>query len=71
MPVANAGYQAVLFTDHGGTDVIEYAGYPDPVPGRDEVPVDVKAGAFNGVELWTRRAPPAWTSISPMSPGVI
>ena len=50
--------QAVKFTDHGDTDVIEYGEFPDPDPADDEVLVDVKAGALNHLDVWTRRGLP-------------
>ncbi|MFB6312066.1 MAG: zinc-binding dehydrogenase, partial [Salinirussus sp.] len=45
---------AVQFAEHGGRDVLEYGAFPDPEPGRDEVLVDVKAGALNHLDVWTR-----------------
>ncbi len=47
--------QAVTFTAHGDTDVIEYDEVPDPEIDRDEVLVDIKAGALNFVDIWARR----------------
>jgi NADPH2:quinone reductase len=61
--------QAVQFTDHGDTDVIEYGDYPDPDPGRDEVLVDVKAGALNHLDVWTRRGLPGVDLAMPHVPG--
>jgi NADPH2:quinone reductase len=46
--------QAVKITEHGGRDVIEYGEYPDPEPDRDDVLVDVKAGALNHLDVFTR-----------------
>lgn len=61
--------QAVKFTGHGGTDVIEYGAYPEPEPARDEVLVDVKAGALNFVDLWARRGLPGLDLELPHVPG--
>jgi NADPH2:quinone reductase len=45
---------AVQFAEHGDRDVLEYGEFTDPEPGRDEVLVDVKAGALNHLDVWTR-----------------
>jgi NADPH2:quinone reductase len=47
--------QAVQFAEHGGPDVLTYGDFPDPEPGRGEAVVDVKAGALNHLDVWTRR----------------
>ena len=46
--------QAVQFSEHGDTDVIEYGEFPDPEPDDDAVLVDVKAGALNHLDVFTR-----------------
>jgi NADPH2:quinone reductase len=46
--------KAVQFAEHGDTDVLEYDDFDDPDPGRDEVLIDVKAGALNHLDVWTR-----------------
>jgi NADPH:quinone reductase-like Zn-dependent oxidoreductase len=61
--------QAVQFTDHGDTDVIEYGEFPDPDPGDDEVLVDVKAGALNHLDVWTRKGLPGIDVAMPHIPG--
>lgn len=61
--------QAVLFTQHGETDVIEYGEYPDPEPASDEVLVDIKAGAVNFLDVWTRRGLPGIDLEFPHVPG--
>ncbi|WP_433623102.1 zinc-binding dehydrogenase [Halomicrococcus sp. NG-SE-24] len=61
--------KAVQFTDHGGRDVIEYGEFPDPEPDRDEVLVDVKAGALNHLDVWTRRGLPGIDLDMPHVPG--
>jgi len=47
--------QAVQFTEHGDRDVIEYGEFSDPEIERDEVLVDVQAGALNHLDIFTRR----------------
>ncbi|WP_435359201.1 zinc-binding dehydrogenase [Haloarchaeobius sp. DFWS5] len=61
--------QAVQFSEHGDTDVIEYGDYPDPEPDADEVLVDVKAGALNHLDIWTRRGLPGIDLEMPHIPG--
>jgi len=61
--------QAVQFTDHGDRDVIEYGDFPDPTPDRDEVLVDVKAGALNHLDVWTRKGLPGVDLDMPHVPG--
>ena len=61
--------QAVQFTEHGDRDVIEYGEFPDPEVGDDEVLVDVKAGALNHLDIWTRRGLPTINVEMPHIPG--
>ena len=61
--------KAVQFAEHGDRDVIEYDEFPDPEPGRDEVLVDVKAGALNHLDVWTRRGLPGIDLEMPHIPG--
>jgi NADPH:quinone reductase-like Zn-dependent oxidoreductase len=61
--------KAVQFSEHGDTDVIEYGEYPDPDIDRDEVLVDVKAGALNHLDVWTRRGMPGLDLDMPHIPG--
>jgi NADPH:quinone reductase-like Zn-dependent oxidoreductase len=61
--------KAVQFTEHGGTDVVEYGDHPDPEVGREEVLVDVQAGALNHLDLWTRRGLPGIDLSMPHVPG--
>jgi len=61
--------QAVQFTDHGGPDVVEYGTVPDPEPGPGEVLVDVKAGALNHLDVWTRNGLPGIDLELPHVPG--
>ncbi len=61
--------EAVQFADHGDRDVIEYDEFPDPEPDRGEVLVDVKAGAVNHLDVWTRRGLPGVDVAMPHVPG--
>jgi len=61
--------KAVQFTDHGDTDVITYGEAPDPDPDPGEVLVDVKAGALNHLDVWTRRGMPGLDLELPHVPG--
>ncbi|MFB6150169.1 MAG: zinc-binding dehydrogenase [Haloarculaceae archaeon] len=61
--------EAVTFTEHGDTDVIEYGEVPDPQIGADEVLVDVRAGALNHLDVWTRRGSPGIDLAMPHVPG--
>ena len=47
--------KAVQFSEHGDRDVIEYDEFPDPEVGPEDVLVDVKAGALNHLDVWTRK----------------
>jgi NADPH:quinone reductase-like Zn-dependent oxidoreductase len=61
--------QAVQFTDHGDRDVIEYGDHPASEPGRGEVRVEVRAGALNHLDVWTRRGLPGLDLAMPHVPG--
>ena len=61
--------QAVQFSDHGDTEVLEYSEFPDPDPDDDEVLVDVKAAALNHLDVWTRRGLPGIDLEMPHIPG--
>jgi len=60
---------AVTITEHGGPEVIEYGEHPEPAVGRDEVLVDVKAGALNHLDVWVRRGLPTLNLDMPHVPG--
>ena len=60
---------AVQFSEHGDTDVLEYGEFPDPEPDAGEVLVDVKAGALNHLDIWTRRGLPGIDLQMPHIPG--
>ena len=68
-PLAAPGMQAVQLTDHGGRDVLSYDEVPDPEPAAEEVLLDVKAGALNHLDVWTRRGLPGVELDFPHVPG--
>ena len=61
--------KAVLFEEHGDRSVIDYGEFPDPEPADDEVLVDVKAGALNHLDVWTRGGLPGIDLEMPHVPG--
>jgi NADPH:quinone reductase-like Zn-dependent oxidoreductase len=61
--------KAVQFTDHGDRDVIEYGDHEDVDPGRGEVRVEMRAGALNHLDVWTRRGLPGLSLEMPHIPG--
>jgi len=52
--------KAVVFRQHGGPEVLEYADIPDPSTGPGEILVRVKACAVNHLDLWIRQGIPAY-----------
>jgi NADPH:quinone reductase-like Zn-dependent oxidoreductase len=46
--------KAVIFNQHGGPEVLEYAEAPDPTIKANEVLVEVKACALNHLDIWAR-----------------
>jgi NADPH:quinone reductase-like Zn-dependent oxidoreductase len=50
--------KAVVFTQHGGPEVLEYRDVADPQPGPEEVLIRVKAASVNHVDLFLRRGMP-------------
>jgi NADPH:quinone reductase-like Zn-dependent oxidoreductase len=61
--------KAVLFHSHGGSEVLEYAEFPTPEPGEDQVLVKLEAAALNRVDLWTRTGWPGIKLEYPHIPG--
>ena len=61
--------KAVQITEHGDRSVITYDDYQDLEPGRGEVLVDVKAGALNHLDIWTRKGLPGIDLEMPHIPG--
>lgn len=46
--------KAVIFNQHGGPEVLQYADAPDPTIKPNEVLVEVKACALNHLDIWAR-----------------
>ena len=46
--------KAVVFNQHGGPEVLQYADAPDPTIAANEVLVEVKACALNHLDVWAR-----------------
>ncbi len=46
--------KAVIFTQHGGPEVLQYTDAPDPKPHANEVLVEVRACALNHLDVWVR-----------------
>ena len=61
--------KAVIFSRHGGPDVLEYAEVPDPSPGPGEITVRVKACALNHLDCWVRQGIPAYRISLPHTSG--
>lgn len=61
--------RAVLFHQHGGPEVLEYANIPTPEPGEGELLVRLKASALNRLDLWVRRGWPGIKLALPHIPG--
>ena len=63
--------RAAVVTKPGGPEVFEVVEREDPLPGPDEVLVDVKASALNRADLAQRRGGyPAPVGIAPEIPGL-
>jgi NADPH:quinone reductase-like Zn-dependent oxidoreductase len=61
--------KAVLFRQHGGSEVLEYADFPTPEPGPGQVLVRLRAAALNRMDLWTRSGWPGIKLDYPHIPG--
>jgi NADPH2:quinone reductase len=59
--------KAVFFRRHGGSEVLEYGEWPDPVPGAGEVVVGIRAAAMNRLDLFVRDGIPG--VVLPQVPG--
>jgi NADPH:quinone reductase-like Zn-dependent oxidoreductase len=46
--------KAVIFKQHGGPEVLEYADAPEPTINANDVLVEVKACALNHLDIWAR-----------------
>jgi NADPH:quinone reductase-like Zn-dependent oxidoreductase len=61
--------KAIVFTAHGGPEVLKYTDAADPTPRPNEVLVRVKACALNHLDLWVRRGIPGVPFPLPHIPG--
>ena len=46
--------KAVIFSEHGGPEVLQYTEAPDPQIKANEVLVEVRACALNHLDVWVR-----------------
>jgi NADPH:quinone reductase-like Zn-dependent oxidoreductase len=60
---------AILFHQHGNTDVLEYGDFPTPEPGPGQVLVRLKAAALNHLDIWVRNGWPGLKLQYPHIPG--
>jgi NADPH:quinone reductase-like Zn-dependent oxidoreductase len=61
--------KAILFQQHGGPEVLEYAELPTPVPGPGQVQVRLRAAALNRMDLLCRKGWPGLKLEMPHIPG--
>jgi NADPH:quinone reductase-like Zn-dependent oxidoreductase len=61
--------KAIIFTEHGGPDVLRYTDVAEPKIGPGEVLVRVRACALNHLDLWVRRGLPGVKIPLPHIPG--
>jgi NADPH:quinone reductase-like Zn-dependent oxidoreductase len=52
--------KAIIFRQHGGPEVLEYADVPEPVCGAGEILVRVKACSINHLDIWIRQGVPSY-----------
>ena len=51
--------KAVRIHEDGGPEVLRYEDVPDPVPGEDEVLVELRAASLNHLDVWIRKGLPS------------
>lgn len=61
--------KTILFHQHGGVEVLEYADFPTPEPGPGEALVRLEAAALNRLDLWVREGWPGIKLKYPHIPG--
>ncbi len=61
--------KAIVFSQHGGPEVLHHTELPDPKLSPTEVLVRVRACALNHLDLWVRRGLPGITIPMPHIPG--
>jgi NADPH:quinone reductase-like Zn-dependent oxidoreductase len=68
-PVRGVLVKAILFYQHGGPEVLQYADFPAPEPGPGQVLVRLRAAALNRLDLWVRQGWPGIRLEYPHIPG--
>lgn len=61
--------KAIVFSEHGGPEVLRYTEYPEPKIGPTDVLVRVRACALNHLDLWVRKGIPGVQIPLPHIPG--
>ena len=61
--------KAIWFEEHGGPEVVQFGERPDPVCGKNDVVVQIKASAINPNGYWARIGVNGKTFPLPMIPG--
>ncbi len=61
--------KAVIFSEHGGPEVLRYTEVPEPAIGARDVLVRVRACALNHLDLWIRKGLPGRNVPLPHIPG--
>jgi NADPH:quinone reductase-like Zn-dependent oxidoreductase len=51
--------KAIRIHEDGGPEVLRYEDAPDPVPGSDEVLVELRAASLNHLDIWVRKGLPS------------
>jgi NADPH:quinone reductase-like Zn-dependent oxidoreductase len=51
--------KAIRIHEEGGPEVLRYEDVPDPVPGPDEVLVELRAASMNHIDVWLRKGLPS------------
>ena len=61
--------KAILFYQHGGAEVLQFADCADPQPGAGEALIRLRAAGLNRLDLWTRTGWPGIKMSYPHIPG--
>ena len=61
--------KAIVYTEHGGPEVLKYKDVPEPEISPYDVLIRVRACALNHLDLWVRRGMPGVTIPLPHIPG--
>jgi NADPH:quinone reductase-like Zn-dependent oxidoreductase len=70
-PKPSGGFhlKAILFYEHGASDVLTYDDFPEPVVGPGQVQVKLRASSVNRLDLWVREGWPSLKLEYPHIPG--